>query len=76
MLRIEPRIASNELIFVQPGLSFPLGKSRLHLEPQMAPQQARAALATVDRGKRRVIEEIDLPRWYLWGLALAGSVWA
>lgn len=40
------------------------------MEPQITPEQARAALDTVDHGKRRVIEEIDLPRWYWWGLAL------
>ena len=29
-----------------------------------------AALDTVERGRRRVIAEIDMPRWYWWGLAL------
>ena len=33
-------------------------------------EEAEAALATVDRGRRRVIEEIGLPAWYWWGLAL------
>lgn len=28
------------------------------------------ALDTVDRNRLRVIQEIDLPRWYFWGLAL------
>jgi hypothetical protein len=40
------------------------------MEPDMTPLQARAALDTIDRGRRRVIDEIDLPRWYWWGLAL------
>jgi hypothetical protein len=40
------------------------------MESQITPQEARAALDTIDRGRRRVIEEIDLPRWYWWGLAL------
>src|SRR4051795_5597315 len=40
------------------------------MEPDMTPLQARAALDTIDRGRRRVIVEIDMPRWYWWGLAL------
>jgi hypothetical protein len=40
------------------------------MEQRITPQEARAALATVDRGRLRVIAEIDLPRWYWWGLAL------
>ena len=40
------------------------------MESQITPQEARAALDTVDRGRLRVIDEIDLPRWYWWGLAL------
>jgi hypothetical protein len=31
---------------------------------------AQAALDTVERGRLRVIEQIDVPRWYWWGLAL------
>jgi hypothetical protein len=34
------------------------------------PQEARAALDTIDRGRLRVIDEIDLPRWYWLGLAV------
>jgi hypothetical protein len=37
---------------------------------EITPDQARLALDTVDRGRLRVIDEIDLPRWYIWGLAL------
>jgi hypothetical protein len=40
------------------------------MEHRLTPLQARAALETVDRNRLRVIEEIDLPRWYWWGLAL------
>ncbi|MBV9007120.1 MAG: hypothetical protein JO181_20800 [Solirubrobacterales bacterium] len=40
------------------------------MERDVTPQEARAALAAVDRGRLRVIEEIDLPRWYWWGLAV------
>jgi hypothetical protein len=40
------------------------------MEQRLTPQEARAALDTVDRGRLRVIEQIDLPRWYWWGLAL------
>jgi hypothetical protein len=40
------------------------------MEQRLTPQEARAALDTIDRGRLRVIEEIDLPHWYWWGLAL------
>ena len=40
------------------------------MQPHVTPLEARAALDTVERGRLRVIEEIDLPRWYWWGLAL------
>ena len=40
------------------------------MQTEITPQEARAALDTIDRGRRRVIDEIDLPRWYWWGLAL------
>jgi hypothetical protein len=36
----------------------------------ITPQEARGALDTVARGRARVIDEIDLPRWYWVGLAL------
>ena len=32
--------------------------------------EARNALDAIERGRRRVIDEIDMPRWYWWGLAL------
>jgi hypothetical protein len=31
---------------------------------------ARAALEAIERSRRQVIEEIDMPRWYWWGLAI------
>lgn len=40
------------------------------MEHEISVHEARAALNTVDRGRQRVIDEIDLPRWYWWGLAL------
>ena len=40
------------------------------MQPDMTPSEARAALETVERGRLRVIDEIDMPRWYWWGLAL------
>jgi hypothetical protein len=40
------------------------------MQPHVTPLEARAALDTVERGRLRVIEEIDLPSWYWWGLAL------
>jgi hypothetical protein len=40
------------------------------MERQVTPLEARAALDTVERGRLRVIDEIELPRWYWWGLAL------
>src|SRR5215470_13436735 len=40
------------------------------MQSDITPQEAQAALHAVDRGRLRVIEEIDLPRWYWWGLAL------
>lgn len=39
------------------------------METQVTPQEARAVLDTLDRGRLRVIEEIELPRWYWAGLA-------
>ena len=40
------------------------------MERRVTPLEARAALDTVERGRLRVIDEIDLPAWYWWGLAL------
>jgi hypothetical protein len=36
---------------------------------ELTPEQARAALDTVERSRRKVIDEIDVPRWYWTGLA-------
>jgi hypothetical protein len=44
------------------------------MEAHVTPQEARAALDTVDRDRLRVIDEIELPRWYWWGLALGWVV--
>jgi 4-hydroxybenzoate polyprenyltransferase len=40
------------------------------MQSQPTPEEARAALDAVTRGRLRVIDEIDLPRWYWWGLAI------
>ena len=40
------------------------------MERPVTPNEARAALDTVERSRLRVIEEIDVPAWYWWGLAL------
>ena len=40
------------------------------MEHEISPLEARAALDAADRGRRRVIDEINLPTWYWWGLAL------
>jgi hypothetical protein len=40
------------------------------MERDITPLEARAALDSVQRGRLRVIDEIDLPGWYWWGLAL------
>jgi 4-hydroxybenzoate polyprenyltransferase len=40
------------------------------MEPQPTPEEALAALNAVERGRLTVIDEIGLPRWYWWGLAL------
>jgi hypothetical protein len=37
---------------------------------QVTPLEARAALDTIERRRLDVVGEIDLPRWYWWGLAL------
>ena len=40
------------------------------MEREISPLEARAALDTIDRDRRLVVDEIDLPHWYWWGLAL------
>jgi hypothetical protein len=36
----------------------------------MTRADAQAALATVEESRLQVVDEIDMPRWYWWGLAL------
>lgn len=36
----------------------------------MDPREANAALETIERARLQVIERIDVPAWYWWGLAL------
>jgi hypothetical protein len=45
-------------------------ESEHDMEQQVTPLEARVALDAIERGRMRVIEEIDLPRWYWWGLAI------
>lgn len=40
------------------------------MEANVSPQEARAALDAVQRDRLRVVDEIELPRWYWWGLAV------
>ncbi len=40
------------------------------MEHEVTPLEARAALDAVDRSRLRVINEIDVPGWYWWGLAV------
>src|SRR3954452_22844643 len=40
------------------------------MERPVTTPEAHAALDTIERGRLRVIEQIDVPRWYWWGLAL------
>jgi hypothetical protein len=40
------------------------------METQMTAVEARAALDSVARDRLRVIDEIGVPRWYWWGVAL------
>jgi hypothetical protein len=44
------------------------------MEQPVTPLEARAALDTIERGRLRVIDEIDVPRWYWWGLAIGWVV--
>jgi len=56
------------------------------MEGRITPLEARAALDAVERGHRRVADEVGLPNWYWWGLALGwiaigviadlGNTWA
>jgi hypothetical protein len=40
------------------------------MSSELTQAEAREALLEVERSRRRVIEEIDMPRWYWWGVAL------
>ena len=41
------------------------------MSKHISQDDARQALRAVDKERRRVIAEIDVPAWYWWGLALA-----
>ena len=40
---------------------------------ELTPEQARAALDTVERARRQVVDEIDIPAWY-WASVAAGWI--
>jgi 4-hydroxybenzoate polyprenyltransferase len=40
------------------------------MQTEMTPDEARTALNSVTRDRLRVVEEIGVPRWYWWGIAL------
>jgi hypothetical protein len=40
------------------------------MDRPLTPDQARASLDTIERGRLHVIDAIDVPGWYWWGLAL------
>ena len=40
------------------------------MERQVTPNDARAALDVIELSRLRVIDEVDVPWWYWWGLAL------
>jgi hypothetical protein len=44
------------------------------MEDSVTSDEARAALRTIDRERGRVVEQISLPPWYLWGLAIGWVV--
>jgi hypothetical protein len=45
-------------------------ESEAEMHGDITPGEAHAALAAADRGRRAVIDEIALPAWYWWFLAL------
>jgi putative flippase GtrA len=44
------------------------------MEQPVTPLEARAALDAIERSRLSVIDQIDLPNWYWWGLALGWIV--
>jgi hypothetical protein len=40
------------------------------MEQPVTPSEAQVALDTIERSRLRVIDEVDVPGWYWWGLAL------
>jgi MFS family permease len=45
-------------------------ESEAEMHGEITPGEAHALLAAADRGRRAVIDEIAVPGWYWWGLAL------
>src|SRR3954447_4194960 len=44
------------------------------MEHPVTPLEARAALDAIERSRQSVIDQIDLPNWYWWGLAVGWIV--
>jgi hypothetical protein len=44
------------------------------MEQPVTPLEARAALDAIERSRQSVIDQIDLPNWYWWGLAIGWIV--
>jgi len=40
------------------------------MQHEISESDARMALGSIEQRRRQVIDEIDMPRWYWWGLAL------
>lgn len=43
----------------------------MRMTKDISADDARQALRAVEDERRRVIDEVDLPQWYVWGLAVA-----
>jgi hypothetical protein len=41
-----------------------------HGHDEITPTEARLALDAVEHRRQQVVDEIDMPRWYWWGLAV------
>jgi len=42
----------------------------MRMQHEISDSDARTALGSIEQRRRQVIDEIDMPRWYWWGLAL------
>src|SRR5262249_36646570 len=58
----------------KPYARFPTRKVSLEMQNDITEADARAALAPVDQGHQHVIDDITIPSWYWWGLAIGWIV--